>query len=32
MQDDVYDIVPKSEVEPVPGGSLGNTFLAKREC
>jgi hypothetical protein len=32
MQDDVCDIVPESEAEPVPGGSLGNTFFAKREC
>jgi hypothetical protein len=32
MQDDVCDIVPESEAEPVPGGSSGNTFLAKREC
>jgi hypothetical protein len=32
MQDDVCDIVPGSKGEPVPGGSSGNTFLAKREC
>jgi hypothetical protein len=32
MQDDVCDIVPESKVEPVPGGSSGNTFLTKREC
>jgi hypothetical protein len=32
VQDDVCDIVPGSEGEPVPGGSLRSTFLAKREC
>jgi hypothetical protein len=32
VQDDVCDIVPGSEGEPVPGGSSRSTFLAKREC
>jgi hypothetical protein len=32
VQDDVCDIVPNSEVNPFPGGSLRNTFLTKREC
>jgi hypothetical protein len=32
VQDDVCDIVPGSEEEPVPGGSSRSTFLAKREC
>jgi hypothetical protein len=31
-QDDVCNIVPGSEGEPVLGGSSRNTFLAKREC
>jgi hypothetical protein len=30
VQDDVWDIVPRSEGQPVPGGR--STFLAKREC
>jgi hypothetical protein len=32
MQYDMCDIVPGSEEEPVPSGSLRSTFLAKREC
>jgi hypothetical protein len=32
VQDDVWDIVPGSEGQPVPGGSSRSTFLAKREC
>jgi transposase InsO family protein len=32
MEDDVWDIVPGSEGQPVPGGSSRSTFLAKREC
>jgi hypothetical protein len=32
MQDDVCDIVPRSKAKPFPGGSSGNTFLAKRGC
>jgi hypothetical protein len=32
VQDDVCDIVPRMEGEPVPGGFSRSTFLAKREC
>jgi hypothetical protein len=32
VQDDVWDIVPGPEGQPVPGGSSRSTFLAKREC
>jgi hypothetical protein len=32
MEDDVWDIVPGSEGQPVPGGSSRSSFLAKREC
>jgi hypothetical protein len=32
VQDDVCNIVPGLEEEPVPGGSSRSTFLAKREC
>jgi hypothetical protein len=32
VQDDVHDIVPRSEGQPVPSGSSRSTFLTKREC
>jgi hypothetical protein len=32
VHDDVCDIVPGSEEEPIPGGSSRSTFLTKREC
>jgi hypothetical protein len=32
VQDDVCDIMPGSEKEPIPSGSSRSTFLAKREC
>jgi hypothetical protein len=32
VQDDMCDIVPRLEGEPVPDGSSGSTFLSKREC
>jgi hypothetical protein len=30
VKDDVWDIVPRSEEQPILGGR--STFLAKREC
>lgn len=32
VQDNVCDIVLRSEGEPVPSGSSKSTFFAKREC
>jgi hypothetical protein len=31
MEDDVWDIMPGSEGQPVPDGSSRSSFLAKRE-
>jgi hypothetical protein len=32
VQDDVWDIMPESEGQPILANSSRSTFLAKREC
>jgi hypothetical protein len=32
IEDDVWDIVPRQEGQPIPSGSSRSTFLAKRKC